>query len=236
MAALPQDMDFQAIIRAGRAAPLDPEDLDGNRYRTFGGVHFYPWEPERGYTIVPCFKDPDSGRTYSRYAQPANINPEAGGRVRRFAPIPEYLWSSLWPLINVLYMGTPHELVSRTDPVAAHVHLVSMRPRQNWAAYSVPNLLHQDLDPVTFVVLTERSENAGGGQSLIAKASTARHKANWQDLPDGEIIEKFTLVTPWSGVAVWDSRVSHAVSPLYGTDGEPANRTALLIDFTNIPI
>lgn len=231
--ALGPDSDLGTLIEAARTAPADKEDAYRHRYRRFGSAYFFPWQSDFTPVVLPPFTDTRSGEHYTRFSQPAIINPEAGGRERRFAPISADVWRAMWPVVRCFYDATPHELVSRTEPVLAHAHIVDMRPDANWAAYSVPNLVHRDLDPTTFVLLLERSTNAAGGSSVVARSRAAKLHANWQDLPEGEILEKFTLTESGSGFVVWDERVSHAVTPVYGADGEPANRSALLLDFAN---
>ncbi|MAB13129.1 2OG-Fe dioxygenase family protein [Parvibaculum sp.] len=232
------DANADILIKAARHAPLDPQDPRGNRHRYFGSGFFFPWQEGMPWSVIPPRVDPHSGWAFTSYFQPAEINVDAGGIVRRFHPIPHEIWQlpALRRLVDILFVSTPHALVSRQKPVVFNLHIIHLRSDGVRAAVSVPDHMHQDLEPITYVILLDRSKNAAGGVSHIGKAAAAHAAKNAQDVKDGDIIAKRTLTGKFSGLGFWDARVSHDVSPVYSSDGQPAWRSVLLVDFGNITI
>ena len=229
------DVELSQLVKVALAAPADPQDPRRTRYRYFGGGIFFPFA-SREWTIVPSHRDTRTGEVFTRYFQPVEVNADAGGVMRRFAPLPQDVWESqaLRRVVDLLFDATPHALVSRKMPVAFHVHMITLRSDGVVAGISLPNYLHRDLEPVTYVILLDRTPNAGGAISHIAPATVA--STNVQDLADDYLIAERTLLEPFEGFGFWDERVSHDVTPLYSTDGCPATRAAMLVDFGNVAV
>ena len=111
------------------------------------------------------------------------------------------------------------------------LHLISLTATPSTPAYSSPDCLHRDGEPVTAAILLQRDSGVVGGANWIAKPSCVdRHP---DELPPEDVIANFTLEQPLEGYIVIDQLVSHYVEPITTTPGcQRGTRKVLLVDYT----
>jgi hypothetical protein len=231
--AIGPEVDLTEIQSAAAGAPRDSYDSLGTRFRSLGYGIYIPWNDDLRF--VPPKIDPASGQSFVEYFQSPTINRDAGGLVRRFAPLPSSLKDdpTFHRVIRACLMATPRELVSRDDMIRVGVHVIRYEPSRNVASVGVPDSLHQDEEVITWILEIGRSSNLVGAQTSIAQREAAMlENADAADL--GLMLMKYTPKAVFDGAACWDSRVTHAISPSWSNDGETAYRSVLLIDFANL--
>lgn len=231
--ALGPDTDLTEIQAAAASAPRDMYDALGTRFRCLGYGLYVPWTDELMWVSPKA--DPLSGEKYTEYFQSPSINADAGGIPRRFAPLPTSLRDdpTFGRVIRACLMATPRELVNRDGWIRVGVHLIRYQPSRNMASIGVPDHLHRDDEPVTAILELGRSDNLRGAETTIAQSEAAMlENADAADL--GLVLARFTPAQPLDGAAVWDTRVTHSISPSWSTNGDTAFRSVLLIDFARL--
>lgn len=160
----------------------------------------------------------------SRYYQSAKYNPELGGLVREFGSLsPElarnpFLTGVVWEAYSQLPYSTQPDL--QLD-LRVQVHLIRLLATPGNPGTAVPNCLHRDGEPYTFIILAGRY-GVQGGDTRISR-----------DQAGDRMLLETTLRDPFSGVVVDDERVYHEVTPVcVQPDTLQGNRDSLLIDFT----
>lgn len=157
----------------------------------------------------------------SAYQQTLHLNPEAGGQVRKFDPIPTKMASNplLYALILRDFALTKFSKEQLAGPIDVGVHLIRMRAEKDKPGFSVPNCLHRDGEPYTFSHLVKRV-NVTGGENVVADNNK-------------KIIYETTLEEPLDTIGVVDSQVYHQAKPvLVKTNATVGYRDVILIDFT----
>jgi hypothetical protein len=151
------------------------------------------------------------------YFQSAKSNKDDGGKVRQFSVINQaILKNSL--VKNIISKNM--EIVRSFAPLAKYnqltigVHFIQYQADEMGASYSSPVGLHVDDEPLVFVHLVELSNNAIGGDNLIA------------DLKDQTITNVVRLSKPMDTL-VMSQDVYHAVTPL-GSAKNVAQRDVIL--------
>jgi len=191
--------------------PDSESEIVDNRLATlrhhFEGLAEDPYSPGRRFrSYAQCRLGNDKEIIFGQfeeYMQTAAYNPDTGGVVRRYPLLSEDLQreSALRRLIEwdadvVRHYG------SIGDPwlTAVGVHFFRYWATPERPAFSSPIWLHRDDEDVVFVHLVGRSENAVGGDSIIA--SSARQ------------IERVIPLASSGDTLVVDHQKFHAVSPV----------------------
>jgi len=157
-----------------------------------------------------------------RYYQSYQANNADRGIVREFKQVNKDIFANaaFQQLLekNKEYISHSKD-ISRTNDLILGIHFIRYHVEEGKAAYSSPIWLHVDDEPLVFVHLINLSENAIGGDNLIAA-----HKGEIQ----GVIRLKNFMDT-----LVLNRKVRHAVTPLGSVNGI-ATRDVIL--FTVEPI
>ncbi|MCY8463517.1 2OG-Fe dioxygenase family protein [Bacillus atrophaeus] len=161
--------------------------------------------------------DPDNG-----YFQSKEYNYDDGGTVRQFEKISdEFL---LHPVTQYM-INTNVEIARQTDlvewekEVIVGLHQIRYHVTPDAPSYSSPIWLHRDDEPLVFVHLFKLSEDAIGGDNLIA--------------PSVKQIDKVLRLThPLETIAL-GQKVFHAVTPVGTANEDGAHRDILLVTFSN---
>lgn len=151
------------------------------------------------------------------YFQTAKANIADGGKVRTFATmdakileltiIKNIIASNLKIISEFLPLKNQQELI-------LGLHFVQYKATKYGASYSSPDVLHIDDEPLVFVHLLNLTENALGGDNLIA------------DIKTKEITNCVRLENPLETMVLTHD-FYHAVTPL-GSRGGEAKREILL--------
>lgn len=108
------------------------------------------------------------------YFQSAESNISDGGKIRQFASIDKNILDS--PLIQSLLLKNI-EMIRQYEPLHSYekltfgIHFIQYITEEMGASYSSPVGLHVDDEPLVFVHLVTLSQNALGGDNLIARLS-----------------------------------------------------------------
>lgn len=151
------------------------------------------------------------------YFQSAVNNNADGGKIRQFAKMNADI-IELPVLKNILSRNL--SIVEQYEPLAQYNHLVlglhfiQYIAKTGEASYSSPVGLHLDDEPLVFVHLLELTEDALGGDNLIAQLS------------DQEITNVIRLESPMETLLV-NRNCYHAVTPLGSRNGT-AKRNIIL--------
>lgn len=189
--------------------PPDPYCSRGTRYRRHGSRRFH----SRTGELRP-------GRV-TVYQQPASLNPDERGAVRRFAGLDGALApeSLLHDLIRADFSMLPDEPDFRDSWLDVGIHMIAYRPTNECEAVGTPNKLHRDGEPYTFIHLVCR-QDVSGGESVIAADESS---------PVTEVM----LRKPMDTLAIDDRTVLHGVRPTTQAHADSHGcRGVLLIDFT----
>lgn len=143
------------------------------------------------------------------YFQSAETNFDDGGKVRQFAVMPaDILNNSV--IQKILQKNL--EIINQYEPLAQYsqlilgLHFVQYIALKGSASYSSPVGLHRDDEPLVFVHLLKLSEEALGGDNLIA------------ELSQQEIKKVIRLENPMDTLLL-NQNCYHAVTPLGSRNG-----------------
>jgi hypothetical protein len=189
----------------------DSYNLGANRFRQI-----------RRYTLLP-YADVLTPRpvTASAYLQNLNFNPEAGGQLRHFDPIPDMMAgnSLLLSLIRRDFSLSEFGKQTLAGPIDVGVHFIRMLAEPGKPGISVPDCLHKDGEPFTWIHLVNRV-NVIGGENIIADNNKA-------------IIYETVLEAPLDTIGVDDAHVYHQAKRVFVKEGEAVGyRDVILVDFT----
>jgi hypothetical protein len=211
--------------------PLPPDRFNTRgvrRRRLAKFIHI----PSKGYleSIQPIW-DQELGENVHSYFQSARLNPDQGGKQRKFAALlPEQTLNHFFrTTIGICSAVVPRR--NPTQPEYVNGHLVQVIATPGQPGISSPPVLHRDGEWITFAFLVER-RNVTGGENVIATLGSANREP--RDVSPTDILERFTLENPWEGYVVDDQKVTHYVDSIF-LDEVAAGcgwRTVLLIDFT----
>lgn len=188
----------------------DPYAPSANRFRQF-----------RRYTLLTyggLFPRPGEE---TKYEQSLNLNNEAGGYERHFDPIPDHLADSdfLKDLILFDFDNSEFQRSQLNAPIEVSLHFIRMLATPNMPGVSVPDCLHKDGEPYTWIHLVNRLD-VDGGESLVADN-------------DKRLLFQKTLEQPLDTVGVVDDMVYHQAKRVYVRNGVlRGHRDVILIDFT----
>ena len=207
-----QQASFMVIRRHFDTLPLDTYDRAANRYRQFTRYVFLPFAG----LLVP--------RPYKAisYKQDVAFNQEAMGVARRFEPVPDSICDSdfLRALIMHDYAVSPLDDEMRAGPIEVGVHFIRLKATADRPGVGVPNCLHKDGEPVTWIHLMNR-KGVDGGENIITDNSKK------------QVLCETTLNAPLDSIGIVDEMVWHMVKPV--RVAEPAAvgvRDVILVDFT----
>lgn len=225
--------DLRILVEAARSAPADLYDTTASRFRRYHQAIYFPWTCE--IAPVPPFRDGPDVPAYCTYFQASSFNTEYGNLRRRFAPFGQKLLEcrALSELIENCFQIIPRSRLAGFGrrPVLVGMHIIRLESDGRRAAVATPNLLHQDGEPFTFVIMLER-KNAQGGISYIANSNCAGSHPD--DVNDADILATATLTEPLDMVGIDDARVAHHVSSVLSANGDHGSRSVLLLDFSEL--
>ncbi|MEI4529084.1 2OG-Fe dioxygenase family protein [Priestia megaterium] len=188
---------------------LEADPKGGGRYRAHSRYIAHPNSLELELDVT------------NDYFQSKEYNYDDGGIVRKFNPISNSFLDNklISNLINKdLHIATSTNLVNWEDKVTIGLHQVRYKVEAGEASYSSPVWLHRDDEPLVFVHLFDLSENALGGDNLIASSVK-------------QIDQVMRLGKPLETLAL-GQKVFHAVTPLGSSNTEVAYRDILLVTFS----
>lgn len=202
------------ILDCYEGLTLDPYS-PGNRLRAYiqckmdgrGKLHFGQFEP---------------------YFQTRAYNPDTGGIVRSYSPIPpEVIENGLFSFViasDIRFVGQYGEIGIPSDTIIG-IHLFRYRATPDSPAFSSPVWLHRDDEDIVFVHLLALSENACGADNIIARSARD--------------IERVMKLRQLLDTFVVNHQKMHAVTPLWcmessGGDsniGNVCTRDVILVTF-----
>ncbi|GLF90863.1 hypothetical protein Saga11_21220 [Bacillus safensis] len=161
--------------------------------------------------------DPDNG-----YFQSKEYNYDDGGIVRKFDKISdEFLQHPVTQQLihSNVEMARQTNFVDWGKEVIVGLHQVRYQVTPDAPSYSSPIWLHRDDEPLVFVHLFQLSEDAIGGDNLIA--------------PSVKQIDKVLRLTDPLETLALGQKVFHAVTPVGTANADGAHRDILLVTFSN---
>ncbi|MDI6564408.1 MULTISPECIES: 2OG-Fe dioxygenase family protein [Bacillus] len=161
--------------------------------------------------------DPDNG-----YFQSKEYNYDDGGIVRQFEKISdEFLQHPVTRhmIHSNVEMARQTDFVDWEKEVIIGLHQVRYHVTPDAPSYSSPIWLHRDDEPLVFVHLFKLSEDAIGGDNLIA--------------PSVKQIDKMMRLTAPLETLALGQKVFHAVTPVGTANADGAHRDILLVTFSN---
>lgn len=220
--------DYEEILTYFEKLPADDYAPGLNRYRRYSRALVLPTSGTIEW--LPTVKRND--KKYAAYFQ-GKFNPEHSGSYREFHSIEERIQNNklLQKIIMADYHETFWEEEERIMPIHVGVHFVKLLVKnEGEKAVSSPDCLHQDGEPFTFAHLIKR-ENVKGGTNAIGIPDVKGDKP--EEVAQEDIHEIFELEKPLESYGVYDSKVSHYVSPVEKGDGpeETGVRSIILIDY-----
>lgn len=203
---------FMAVRRHFEALPLDTYDKAANRYRQLTRYVLLPFAG----LLVP--------RPYKAitYKQDVGFNQEAMGVTRQFQAVPDSICRSdfLRALIMHDFANSPLDDEMLAGPIEVGVHFIRLKATPDRPGVAVPNRLHKDGEPVTWIHLMNR-KGVVGGENIITNNSQKK------------VLCETTLNAPLDSIGIVDDMVWHMVKPV--RVAEPAKvgiRDVILVDFT----
>jgi len=155
--------------------------------------------------------------TNQAYFQSANSNVMDGGKVRNFA-VMDFQILDLSIMKNIINFNMEiirnFPLLMSYQELTLGLHFIQYKVTQYGASYSSPDSLHVDDEPLVFVHLLNLTDNAWGGDNLIANLETK------------EITNVVRLENPLETIMLTRDYY-HAVTALGAREGE-ARRDILL--------
>ncbi|MBU2659474.1 2OG-Fe dioxygenase family protein [Bacillus cabrialesii] len=161
--------------------------------------------------------DPDNG-----YFQSKEYNYDDGGIVREFDKISnEFLQHPVTQQMihSNVEMARQTDFVDWEKEVIVGLHQIRYHVTPDAPSYSSPIWLHRDDEPLVFVHLFQLSEDAIGGDNLIA--------------PSVKQIDKVLRLTDPLETLALGQKVFHAVTPVGTANIDGAHRDILLVTFSN---
>lgn len=202
--------DWESIKEQFDKLPLDPYGESANRRRQLGR-----------FTLVPyaglLFERPASAACY---AQSVKHNREVGGIVRRFEPLPGAIMKNRF-LHKLIAFDFKNSLFPKSidTPVDVGVHFIRLFAEPDKPGIGVPDCLHKDGEPFTYIHLVNRV-NVVGGESVVTDN-------------DKHLLLETTLSEPMDTVGVDDKSVFHQVKRVECAPGATKGyRDVILVDFT----
>lgn len=194
-----------------------------NTYSNLSKDTYSPGNRYRAYNRCTWNSDQNKLRPIEKalYFQSAEYNELDGGKVRDFSAIQsEYLTSSLINLMIKKNIEIAHQVgvIDLEQKFEIGLHQIRYQASPNSPAFSSPIWLHKDDERLVFIHLFHYSDNATGGDLLIAK-----NKSNIDDM--------ISLRKPIDSLVV-NQKHFHALTPLGTINRENAYRDILLVTFT----
>ncbi len=192
--------------------PLDTYDEGANRYRQLTRYVLLPFAG----LLVPR---PNRAQIYR---QALGFNEEAMGIDREFEAAPDAICEAEFvrALIMHDFANSPLDENMMSGPIEVGVHFIRMRATSDRPGVAVPNRLHKDGEPVTWIHLMNR-RGVVGGENVITDNSQA------------QVLCETTLNAPLDSIGIVDDLVWHMVKPVRVAETETVGvRDVILIDFT----
>ncbi|MDO3660858.1 2OG-Fe dioxygenase family protein [Bacillus sp. C28GYM-DRY-1] len=189
---------------------LKADPKGGGRYRAHSRYIFAP----HSNTLE---LDPDNG-----YFQSKEYNYDDGGIIRQFEKISDdFLQHPVTQQMihSNVEMARQTDLVDWDKEVIVGLHQIRYHVTPDAPSYSSPIWLHRDDEPLVFVHLFKLSEDAIGGDNLIA--------------PSVKQIDKVLRLTDPLETLALGQKVFHAVTPVGTANEDGAHRDILLVTFSN---
>ncbi|MFK0691139.1 2OG-Fe dioxygenase family protein [Mesorhizobium sp. IMUNJ 23033] len=192
--------------------PRDPYGQASNRYRQFSRYLLIPFAG----LLIPR---PERTPTYRQHAA---FNDEAPDLARQFEAIPGRFLSS--DLIRALivhdFQNSPFDEHSLSLPFEVGLHFIRLQAEPDKPGIAVPNRLHKDGEPFTWIHLINRS-GVTGGENIV----TDNEQAN--------VLCEAILNSPLDTIGIVDDQVWHQVKPVYAeAHVRMGFRDVVLVDFT----
>lgn len=187
---------------------LKRDSSPGSRYRAYSR---YQWDPEKKLLTLDSNND---------YFQSKEYNSADGDKIRRFEPISKnYLNNAIIKkLLNKNFHIAKNTGIFDTNKnIEVGLHQIRYYATPQEPAFSSPMWLHKDDEPVVFLHLFQLSQNATGGDNIIASTGKAADHV-------------CKLQKPLETLVV-NHKAYHAVTPIATTDRYPAYRDILLVTF-----
>lgn len=208
-----EQMTSLAAVRSHfETLPLDNYDKAANRYRqmtryvllSFAGL-LVP-RPYRSIT----------------YKQDVGFNQEAMGVGRQFEAVPADICESdfIRALILHDFANSPLDDEMLAGPIEVGVHFIRLKATADRPGVAVPNRLHKDGEPVTWIHLMNR-RGVTGGENIITDNSQKK------------VLCETTLNEPLDSIGIVDDAVWHMVKPVHVAEPTTVGvRDVILVDFT----
>ncbi|MHC2317578.1 hypothetical protein ACVIHC_004624 [Bradyrhizobium diazoefficiens] len=207
-----QRRSLAAVQEHFNSLPLDTYDESANRYRQLSRYVLLPFAG----LLMPR---PNKALNYH---QNIGFNAEAKGIERQFSALPEAVRNAdfLRELIMHDFANSPLDQEMLSGPIEVGVHFIRLRATPNRPGIAVPNRLHKDGEPVTWVHLMNRRDVVGG-ESVITDNSQAK------------VLCEATLNAPLESIGLVDDMVWHMVKPVRVAESATVGiRDVILVDFT----
>ncbi|WP_027253037.1 2OG-Fe dioxygenase family protein [Photobacterium halotolerans] len=208
-----QKLDLSLIQRHFDSLALDQYDENAGRYRQHSK-----------YVYLPLLNIlvPQSSENTSCYKQDIGFNDEVRNEARKFQPVPNdiLLNNLIRSLIFHDFKNSPLYQYSSTVPMEVGIHFIRMKAMVESPSISVPNRLHKDGEPCTWIHLINRV-GVSGGENII----TDNTKTN--------ILCNQIMHNPLDSIGIVDDLVWHQVKPIHVDEhSQVGYRDVILIDFT----
>ena len=206
-----QRLELELIRNYFDGLPLDIYDEESSRYRRHSKFYLLPFAG----LLIPAAQQ----ATYSQHAQ---FNSEAGMEERKFEPISDEVLSYelIVKLIKHDFENSPLDESFLAAPIEVGVHFIRLRAETDKPGVAVPNRLHKDGEPFTWIHLVNRNGVLGGKNIITDNSQT-------------ETLCETTLNNALDSIGIVDNRVWHQVKPVYVENGVTSGfRDVVLIDFT----
>ena len=156
------------------------------------------------------------------YKQDVGFNDEVVEEARKFQPVPNEILSNnlITSLVLHDFKNSPLHEYASTIPMEVGIHFIRMKATVDAPGISVPNRLHKDGEPCTWIHLINR-DGVSGGENII----TDNTKTN--------ILCNEAMLKPLDSIGIVDDLVWHQVKPVHvDGHGKVGFRDVILIDFT----
>ncbi|QHI95480.1 hypothetical protein GT348_03650 [Aristophania vespae] len=208
-----QKSDLDIIQKHFDTLQRDPYGEDSGRYRQHSK-----------YVFLPCLNllIPHCTEHASCYKQDIKFNDEVIDEARKFQPVPNdiLLNNLITSFILHDFKNSPLAHYSSTVPMEVGIHFIRTKAMTGSPGVAVPNRLHKDGEPCTWIHLINR-EGLSGGENII----TDNSKDN--------ILCEHTLLNPLDSIGIVDDQVWHQVKPVSVSGHTNVGyRDVILIDFT----
>lgn len=207
-----QNLAFRRVQDHFNVLPRDPYDEVANRYRQLSRYVLIPFAG----LLIPR---PEQA---SLYKQDVAFNDETKVVERQFEALPERIYSCefIRALIVHDFQNSPFDEYSLSLPIDVGVHFIRLLAEPGKPGVAVPNRLHKDGEPFTWIHLVNR-KGVTGGENVITDNSQAN------------VLCETTLNNSLDSIGIADDRVWHQVKPVYAEEQVNVGfRDVILIDFT----